>query len=149
VLNLASDTTNLLLHKKDPLVDGEQTFNIETMLNQNWDKIDQFAGEVEQQLANVDDLDQAVNDLILDVGNLVELDTETKANLVAAINEVYQKLAAHLADDTKHITATERTTWNAKQSALQTNQVRHIFIDTVDPISTDGVDGDIWIKYKV
>lgn len=38
---MASNTPNLNLYKKDPVVDGEDTFNIETMLNENWDKIDQ------------------------------------------------------------------------------------------------------------
>lgn len=42
---MASNTSNLGLLKKDPLTDGKDTFNIRTMLNDNWDKIDEFAGE--------------------------------------------------------------------------------------------------------
>lgn len=42
---MASNTSNLGLLKKDPLTDGKDTFNIRTMLNDNWDKIDDFAGE--------------------------------------------------------------------------------------------------------
>lgn len=38
---MAGYTPNLGLYKKDPVTDGNDTFNIETMLNQNWDKIDQ------------------------------------------------------------------------------------------------------------
>lgn len=41
---MASYTENLNLLKKNPLTDGSDTFNIETMLNENWDKIDAFAG---------------------------------------------------------------------------------------------------------
>lgn len=37
---MASNTPNLNLYKKDPTVDGNDTFNIKTMLNDNWDKID-------------------------------------------------------------------------------------------------------------
>lgn len=37
---MASYTTNLNLLKKDPVADGSDTFNIQTMLNDNWDKID-------------------------------------------------------------------------------------------------------------
>lgn len=37
---MASTTTNLGLLKKDPSTDGADTFNIRTMLNDNWDKID-------------------------------------------------------------------------------------------------------------
>ena len=28
------------------MVDGNETFNIETMLNENWDKIDEAVGQV-------------------------------------------------------------------------------------------------------
>lgn len=38
---MASYTKNLELLKKDPVEDGADTFNIETMLNENWDKIDE------------------------------------------------------------------------------------------------------------
>lgn len=41
---MSSNTPNLGLLKKDPLVDGNETFNIETMLNENWDKIDEAVG---------------------------------------------------------------------------------------------------------
>lgn len=33
-------TGNLKLYKADPVTDGNDTFNIDTMLNENWDKID-------------------------------------------------------------------------------------------------------------
>ena len=38
---MASYTKNLNLLKKYPVADGADTFNIETMLNENWDKIDE------------------------------------------------------------------------------------------------------------
>lgn len=37
---MASYTPNLNLLMKDPVADGADTFNIETMLNENWEKID-------------------------------------------------------------------------------------------------------------
>ncbi len=37
---MSSNTTNLNLYKADPVADGNNTFNIKTMLNDNWDKID-------------------------------------------------------------------------------------------------------------
>ena len=46
---LASNTTNLNLYKKDPIADKDQTFNITTMMNENWDKIDQNAGQTAAQ----------------------------------------------------------------------------------------------------
>jgi hypothetical protein len=38
---MASNTPRLNLYKKDPVADGNDTFNITTMLNDNWDRIDQ------------------------------------------------------------------------------------------------------------
>ncbi|MBZ9615283.1 hypothetical protein [Clostridium estertheticum] len=37
---MSTNTTNLALYKADPLTDKDNTFNIKTMLNDNWDKID-------------------------------------------------------------------------------------------------------------
>lgn len=37
---MASNTKRLGLLKKDPVADGNDTFNIKTMLNDNWDAID-------------------------------------------------------------------------------------------------------------
>lgn len=41
---MPTNTTNLLLYKKVPATDGADNFNIETMLNENWDKLDADAG---------------------------------------------------------------------------------------------------------
>ena len=37
---MASSTEYLNLYKKDPVADADDTFNVTTMLNENWDKID-------------------------------------------------------------------------------------------------------------
>jgi len=42
---MAIFTNFLKLLKKDPIADGQDTFNIETMLNENWDKIDEKVEE--------------------------------------------------------------------------------------------------------
>lgn len=39
-------TPNLNLLKKDPVVNANDTFNIVTMLNDNWDKIDDAVGNI-------------------------------------------------------------------------------------------------------
>lgn len=38
---MSRETTNLKLFKYDPTQDQESTFNIDTALNENWDKIDE------------------------------------------------------------------------------------------------------------
>lgn len=50
---MASNTENLDLLMKNPSTDGADTFNIQTMLNENWQKIDANAGTVAQTLANI------------------------------------------------------------------------------------------------
>jgi hypothetical protein len=41
---LSTSTSNLSLYKADPTTDGIETFNIKTMMNDNWDKIDEAVG---------------------------------------------------------------------------------------------------------
>ncbi|WP_025720186.1 hypothetical protein, partial [Paenibacillus sp. 1-18] len=41
---MASNTPNLSLYMKDPVTDGNDFFDVETMMNDNWEKIDGFAG---------------------------------------------------------------------------------------------------------
>lgn len=50
---MASNTENLKLLKKNPTTDGADTFNVQIMLNDNWDKIDQFAGSLDEKLAGL------------------------------------------------------------------------------------------------
>lgn len=50
---MASNTPNLGLLKKDPVTDGNDTFNIKTMLNDNWDKIDEAVKDVQDGLADI------------------------------------------------------------------------------------------------
>ncbi|GAA0181421.1 hypothetical protein SH2C18_39570 [Clostridium sediminicola] len=47
---MPSNTENLNLYKIDPSTDGNSTFNIETILNDNWDKIDNKFKEVEENI---------------------------------------------------------------------------------------------------
>lgn len=44
---MTSYTKNLNLLMKDPVEDGADTFNIETMLNENWEKIDKGVGNLD------------------------------------------------------------------------------------------------------
>lgn len=48
---MASYTEKLNLLKKNPVTDGADTFNVETMMNENWDKIDGFSAFLEASIA--------------------------------------------------------------------------------------------------
>lgn len=54
MLNLATNTPNLDLYKVDPATDGDKTFNVTTMLNENWDKIDAAVQGVKDDVGNID-----------------------------------------------------------------------------------------------
>jgi hypothetical protein len=48
-------TSKLNLYKVDPTKDGNDTFNIKTMLNDNWDKVDNKIKSMSDKLDNVED----------------------------------------------------------------------------------------------
>lgn len=48
-------TSKLNLYKVDPAIDGEDTFNIKSMMNDNWDKIDEKVGNMDEKLSCVED----------------------------------------------------------------------------------------------
>ncbi|MWV44578.1 hypothetical protein GRF59_13165 [Paenibacillus sp. HJL G12] len=52
---MSSNTPYLGLLKKDPTTDGNETFNIKTMLNENWDKIDFATDGLQSRVTKVED----------------------------------------------------------------------------------------------
>lgn len=48
---MAKQTPNLKLYKVDPETDGDMSFNIETMLNENWDKVDEGFEQLQDNLS--------------------------------------------------------------------------------------------------
>lgn len=50
---MSKNTANLNLYKKEPLLDKEDKFDIKTMLNDNWDKIDQHAEQTDQKIQDI------------------------------------------------------------------------------------------------
>ncbi|MDL1163684.1 phage tail protein [Yersinia pestis] len=94
---MSSNTPNLGLLKKDPMVDGNETFNIETMLNENWDKVDEAVGQVREELGNIDvDIPEAS----LTEKGIVQLSSATngtRENVAAtekAVKEAYDEALA-------------------------------------------------------
>ncbi|WP_434510532.1 phage tail-collar fiber domain-containing protein [Desulfitobacterium sp. AusDCA] len=99
----------------------------------------------------------------------VSIGAETPEGAQAKADSVQSNLNEHLADNVSHITADERTTWNAKQNVLgftplnkagdtatgvivaqnntsyTTKQVRNITLSTAS--ASGGSNGDIWFTY--
>lgn len=91
-----SETINLQLFKhNEPLETNEEDFDIAVSLNENWDKIDEFAGEatlkIEEQdnviEKNTNKLERLKNNQIEDTTELATtIEIQDSANVEARIN---------------------------------------------------------------
>lgn len=92
---MAEYTPNLNLLKKDPVVDGNDTFNIKTMLNDNWDKIDASKKVQDNAINNIKDDIQNINIPVKSVnqktGNVVLNATDVGAETPQASQEKANK----------------------------------------------------------
>lgn len=79
---MASNTPNLNLLKKDPVADGNDTFNIQTMLNENWDKIDAAVGNMD-----IPDASLTVKGKV-QLSNATDSNAEDKAATSKAVKDV-------------------------------------------------------------
>lgn len=115
-----SETTNLKLKKHDePLNENTEQFNVRDYLNGNWDKIEDFAGQVNDKVIEIEDsidlvkqrTEQAVEDINTDIEGIKEEQTEqnTKiqenANNIADYNEAMLALQAELLATRKDLQA--------------------------------------------
>ncbi|MFB4332698.1 pyocin knob domain-containing protein [Paenibacillus sp. CR_12] len=125
---MSSNTPNLGLLKKDPMVDGNETFNIETMLNENWDKVDEAVGQVREDLGNIDvDIPEAS----LTEKGIVQLSSATngtRENVAAtekAVKAAYDRgsegITAAAAAQTKANAAETPAGAQSKANAAETN----------------------------
>lgn len=110
---MASNTPNLNLLKKDPIADGNDTFNIQTMLNENWDKIDAAVGEVREELGDIEIPPASLNE-----PGIVQLSNATNGTRenVAATEKVVGQIATQLTDVSKKAQA-------AKDEAILTSNI--------------------------
>lgn len=91
---MGSYTRNMNLYKADPVADANKTFNITTMLNDNWDKIDaKTAAIVDAALQSFDRLSmQAGNRTTDTLSTSDNLDTWTSVITDAGGHEVARKV---------------------------------------------------------
>lgn len=90
---MPNQTENLQLYKTDMETDGNDLFNFDTDLNQNWDKIDSV------------------------IGKLSELTTDDKTNLVKAIVEIISKLDKKTSVDLDNLSSIGQALLGAKIEA--------------------------------
>lgn len=91
---LGSYTKNMNLYKADPVADANKTFNITTMLNDNWDKIDEkTTAVVEAALKSFDRLSLQPGNRTTDTLTTQDgLDTWTSVITDASGHEVARKV---------------------------------------------------------
>ncbi|KKO50988.1 pyocin knob domain-containing protein [Paenibacillus sp. DMB20] len=123
---MSSNTPNLGLLKKDPMVDGNETFNIETMLNDNWDKIDEAVGQVREDLGNVNIPDASLTTKgKVQLSNATDSTAENVAATPKAVKEAYDRgsagVTAAAAAQSKADAAETPAGAQAKANAAETN----------------------------
>ncbi|MEK4452801.1 hypothetical protein [Paenibacillus sp. FSL L8-0506] len=139
---MSSNTPNLNLLKVNPVTDGNDTFNIDTMLNDNWDKIDTTVGnkvdKVSGKQLSTNDYTAADKTKLAGIatgannythptgdGNQHVPATGTsnsgkvlKAGATAGSSSWGNVNGSEVVEDATHrfATDTEKTTWNAKET---------------------------------
>lgn len=77
-----SETKNLRLFKhNEPLETNENKFDIDLALNQNWDKIEEFAGMVNDKVIELEDKDEEQDFNLQELQNEIKKDRENMINL--------------------------------------------------------------------
>lgn len=87
---MSSNTPNLDLLKMDGVADGNKTFNIETMLNENWDKIDEAVGNMDFEVI---DSFTSEDKTLPPAADALRRGLETKQNVVRLADN-YKKASA-------------------------------------------------------
>lgn len=111
---MSTNTPNLDLLKKDPMTDGLDTFNVQTMLNDNWDKIDATTGPASSIIKGVVKIGSGIN---VDGAGVISVPT-----LTAPVSSVNSKtgVVVLVPSDIGAATSAQGT---KADSALQTSQL--------------------------
>lgn len=124
---MASNTPKLGLLKKDPAMDGNETFNIQTMLNDNWDKIDEAVGNIEVPEAST------TQKGIVQLSNATDGMREGVAATERAVKVAYDvAIGARIKADAAETVVGAQ----AKASTAETNAKNYI-------------DGKVWQKHRM
>lgn len=112
---MSTTTEELGLYKVDPVADGADTFNFDTILNGNWDKLD--AGVKARAKADLSNVSAAAladklgdSDFSAEDIGAVGTDDINQAGGVAG----YDAFLNHTGDTAAHLQTGERAAWNAK-----------------------------------
>lgn len=113
---MAQYTSKLNLYKADPATDGDNTFNIDTMMNDNWDKIDDKVNSMDGKLSNIEDHANNYSHPTNHSANMIQIndigDKFTAENVEEALQEVSSQMADIIkCSDTEPTSFTSDTLW--------------------------------------
>lgn len=76
---MSSNTPKLNLYKANPITDGDDLFNIDTMLNENWDKIDDAVATLGDTIV------PDINTKVKNIQDRLDIETVTDKGLAAGV----------------------------------------------------------------
>ncbi|QUH29651.1 DUF5050 domain-containing protein [Vallitalea guaymasensis] len=91
-------TSKLNLYKVDPAIDGEDTFNIKSMMNDNWDKIDEKVGNMDEKLSGVEDNANNYNHPDTHDAEMIRIQDESGKFIGDNVEDVLGEVGSQLAD---------------------------------------------------
>lgn len=94
---MPKQTPNMNLYKVDGEADRNDTFNVDVVLNDNWDKIDSAVGQIQEDLENIDvDIPDAslTQKGIVQLNDTLSSTSKTMAATADALRRVYEEATA-------------------------------------------------------
>ncbi|MCM3494570.1 phage tail protein [Paenibacillus lactis] len=123
---MPSQTPNLDLYKVNGETDGNDTFNVDVVLNDNWDKIDAAVGQIQEELGNVTVPDASLTQKgITQLSSAIDSTSEAMAATPKAVKSAYDRgsagVTAAAAAQAKADAAETPAGAQAKANAAETN----------------------------
>lgn len=97
---MSKSTTNLGLYKIDVATDGESTFNIDTVLNDNWDKIDVKVKAIDDKVVTVPvtKINDKTGDVVLTAADIKTTSGVTvESSLAESVNHTLANITYYVA----------------------------------------------------
>lgn len=119
-----SETTNLKLFKHDNPSTNENQFDVNKALNQNWDKLDEFAGEVNDKVIEIEDNIEGQG---LDIDELQQKTEQIEEN----ISDIQQGQETQNTEIANLQTEVEELNEDIKANAIieETEKTKSLYID--------------------
>ena len=119
-----SETTNLKLFKHDNPSTNENQFDVNKALNQNWDKLDEFAGEVNDKVIEIEDNIEGQG---LDIDELQQKTEQIEEN----ISDIQQEQKTQNTEIENLQTEVQELNEDIKANAIieETEKAKSLYID--------------------